>query len=805
MATETLALQVDVNTGKAVSNLGKLEKATKSVATTTKTAKKETITLEQQFKNLNKQIKEEPVNIRAMNKQIQEYQAIALQAGRTSPLGKQAIQKAAAIKDKYVDIQNEVNRLANDGVKLKAALDLGSTVVAGFAGFQGIMALSGSKSEDLRKAMMKLQGAMSLLMAVETIRKNLEKESTLVLIAKQTVEKAGLRLTKATTAAQTMLGRSTDATTKSFKLMRGALIATGIGALVILIGTLIAQWDNITAALSSTTAEQKALNETMEAASKAAEEVYVEINKVETAFKLAEDGVISKEEALNTYNETIGLTLGEAESLEEAEQKFKDGTADYVKMAMLRAQSQELIKMASEEQTKALLASTKDQRSWVDKTVGIMQTAVAGAVDYSTAGLTNLTDKSNTFNEFLKKGREEQVIDASNSQAAMYLNLNKSIEEQMALIEAKDSYISEKDKKDKKDKDKKEAKRLEKIAAARKKLGLTQVKNEKKAIYDLALAQQEAYAAEIINTKLKADELIKIEKFKLKEALKDKDLTASQIKLLEFKTQEAIDKIKEDFNKKDIDRRKVINKQINKEYNKLLSSIEALENAHFNRKTEDKKRNEEIEENAIRDKYFTQIELLKERGESTKLLEEAQKQDIAEINKKYREQEIKEDTEVQNAKLSMAQSSIGALMNLTTEFAKDNEKSQKRAFEINKKLQIAQALIGTYQGVQAIFTSAAMNPASVLFPAMPYIQAAIALASGLANVKNISKQQFQSSSPGGSGPTFSGSLGGGSVPTLNPVSNTNTVLGQENKVYVTETDISNTQNKVKVIEEQATF
>ena len=76
----------------------------------------------------------------------------------------------------------------------------------------------------------------------------------------------------------------------------------------------------------------------------------------------------------------------------------------------------------------------------------------------------------------------------------------------------------------------------------------------------------------------------------------------------------------------------------------------------------------------------------------------------------------------------------------------------------------------------------------------------------LANVKNISKQQFQSGSVGGSGPTFSGSLGGGtSAPTLNPISNTNTVLGQDNKVYVTETDISNTQNKVKVIEDQATF
>ena len=70
-----------------------IEKATKKVGQTTKEVAKDTQTLDQQFDALNKEIKESPVNIRAMNKQIQKYQAIALEAGRTSPLGKQAIQK----------------------------------------------------------------------------------------------------------------------------------------------------------------------------------------------------------------------------------------------------------------------------------------------------------------------------------------------------------------------------------------------------------------------------------------------------------------------------------------------------------------------------------------------------------------------------------------------------------------------------------------------------------------------------------------------------------------------------------------
>ena len=49
-------------------------------------------------------------------------------------------------------------------------------------------------------------------------------------------------------------------------------------------------------------------------------------------------------------------------------------------------------------------------------------------------------------------------------------------------------------------------------------------------------------------------------------------------------------------------------------------------------------------------------------------------------------------------------------------------------------------------------------------------------------------------------------ISGGGAPQIAPVTNTSTVVGQEQQqVFVTETDITNTQNKVAVIEEQATI
>ena len=162
---------------------------------------------------------------------------------------------------------------------------------------------------------------------------------------------------------------------------------------------------------------------------------------------------------------------------------------------------------------------------------------------------------------------------------------------------------------------------------------------------------------------------------------------------------------------------------------------------------------------------------------------------------------------VEMAKIDLAVQGIGALINLTSAFAKDNEKSQRKAFEINKKLQIAQAIMSTYQGANAIFSAAALNPLTVLFPAQPFIAAGIAIANGLANVVNISKQQFQTSSPGGGGvqtPTFGGG-GGGTPPTLQPANTSTLVPQNQTQVFVTETDITNTQNQVSVIQGQATF
>jgi hypothetical protein len=136
---------------------------------------------------------------------------------------------------------------------------------------------------------------------------------------------------------------------------------------------------------------------------------------------------------------------------------------------------------------------------------------------------------------------------------------------------------------------------------------------------------------------------------------------------------------------------------------------------------------------------------------------EAQEQQSAERRKAN-------EAAVQDAKLQSTSDALGAINGLVAAFAKGDEKRAKRAFQVQKALSIAQATVDTYKGANAIFTAAANNPATILFPAQPFIAAGVAIASGLANVATIAQQQFQGGSASGGGGGGGGAQNAPSLP-----------------------------------------
>ena len=138
--------------------------------------------------------------------------------------------------------------------------------------------------------------------------------------------------------------------------------------------------------------------------------------------------------------------------------------------------------------------------------------------------------------------------------------------------------------------------------------------------------------------------------------------------------------------------------------------------------------------------------------------------------------------------------------------AKIKDDIRKRQFENDKKMQIAMAAINGAQALTSIFAQ---------YPKFDGGFAMIAaLASSVittaATIAKIKATTFQSTpapalpaiDSGDGGAAGASTASGGAA--ISPVSNTSTILGNQ-QVFVTETDITETQNNVSVIEESATF
>ena len=156
------------------------------------------------------------------------------------------------------------------------------------------------------------------------------------------------------------------------------------------------------------------------------------------------------------------------------------------------------------------------------------------------------------------------------------------------------------------------------------------------------------------------------------------------------------------------------------------------------------------------------------------------------------------------AEVQAASNTIGALITLNEAFGTQNGKLSKAAFERGKKLQIAQALIQTYQSATAAFSSQAGIP--IVGPVLGGIAAASAIASGFAQIKKIQSTTYENPqvSGGGSTPSTSGgSVAGGGSPTPNLALPTLNQAKQEPlRSYVIATDITRTTEASENIRKQ---
>jgi len=256
MANKEAVFSLRVDTGNSVQDVQSFDKAVnnlnKDLQATQKTAASDagTDAFAEKLAELNARVEAGGLSLREMTQVMKQYQTIAAQAGVESPVGDQAIRNAAALKDEIGDLKAATTALSSDFVGLDTSLAGIETGAAVFGGFQSAMALTGVESEQLVQTMVKLQAVQGVVNAVSTVANNLNKDAILGIQLRNGLEKLSTFIKGGTTTAivaqttasgglataQGAVTTTTVAASAAMKAFRIALIATGIGAIVVLLG-----------------------------------------------------------------------------------------------------------------------------------------------------------------------------------------------------------------------------------------------------------------------------------------------------------------------------------------------------------------------------------------------------------------------------------------------------------------------------------------------------------------------------------------------------------------------------------------
>ena len=203
-----------------------------------------TIVLDADVKPLKKQLKEATLELQAARQKFGDLSDEAVNAAK----------KVAGIRDSIEDA-NEQAALFDPGKRFQALTSAASVAAGAVGAVQGAMALFGSESEDVQKALLKVQSAMALSQGLSQLADlgkvtDQLKSSFKGLIGTTSQKVAATGADTAATIANTTATQSQAAATNlssvaskaaaiSMKVLRGALLSLGIPALVLALISLV--------------------------------------------------------------------------------------------------------------------------------------------------------------------------------------------------------------------------------------------------------------------------------------------------------------------------------------------------------------------------------------------------------------------------------------------------------------------------------------------------------------------------------------------------------------------------------------
>ena len=732
---------------------------------------------------------EAQTSVKELRSQLKQLKDTMLSLEEGTKEYNDALQQAANIQHTLKEQMEEVNASAMDFGQIAGNVVKATCVIfAGFQAAQATMNLFGIENETVIKSLQKMQSLMAITQAIPAIDDGVK-----------AFKRLGLAIKGAT------IGMSS---------LKKALISTGIGAAVVAVGALVANFDKLKAAITGTNDE------------------------------LEKEKQLQMDEHLKKVNDELGKRL----SLEE--QIRKAGGQDDLTIAEERVKSIEkeikkkeaLIEANRREQAQAYMAYNNAiqqgkaqsyinelKENWLNIAKGedvyLKEIESIRNGQLKTAKEELEIEKKLQAARDIKAKQEEAAKAAEDARKTAEENRKKRIEEEKKAVEelrkkygelAEDIklYDATDYEKDLASLSKAEQNSIKTIEDAQKKgiISKEQAEKDKLAIekYYIQLRdnaqkeeaqRQREQSIELLDTTYQLEQA-KLQKQYDEGLISEKDFTDRKKELLETYVQDYVDNIQ--F---------MLDTENGLTDEQILDLTNKINNARALLKPEEKEEkstegeslakgiSEAINESALALNDFSNNpawgNILKNVATLTANWDTLHKQ-------------IKEGgKESFTAYAQIAATALSAVAQMMNGLAAEQDTSNKEGFEQQKKFQVAGATMSMLAGIASAWASS-MKLGPIAGPIMGSILSAFMLATGIMQINKIKNTDMNDNGSTSSASAAPNTSAVNSV--IAPVQYTQDVQGasiegaiKDSKVYVTETDISNTQNKVSVTENEARF
>ena len=228
----------------------------------------------------------------------------------------------------------------------------------------GAFILLGGEGGAVEQSVEKIQTAIGVSMAFKGAIEGLSAGRKLLnnaLATNNTLQKVNNAATVAASAIYKLFGKTVDTTSLSFKGLKNAIIATGIGALVVGVGLLIANFDKLSRALRTTTAEQDAYND---ASQKAIENVAKELSAADKLGNILKDETKTREQkvkAVKKLQEEYPTLLSNVDAEKDSIADINKALELNTKLLLLKAKQEALAELRAEKFKEILQAQAEAQ------------------------------------------------------------------------------------------------------------------------------------------------------------------------------------------------------------------------------------------------------------------------------------------------------------------------------------------------------------------------------------------------------------------------------------------------------------